>query len=324
MATTAAISLLDPDALGATRRLPPAGRLRRVGRIDVIEVEAKSILNRVAGMPFAWSVNPYRGCIHGCVFCYARRSHGYLEDDGVGRWSSRLYAKVNAAAVLRAELAKRTWRRETVSIGTVTDPYQPIESRYRLTRAILETLRDAETPVRIVTRSPLIVRDLDILRDLAQRAGAHVSVSIATMDAALAREIEPTVAPPLRRLQAVRALAGAGIDVSVALAPILPQITDAPEQIESVIAAAHEAGARHVWHGALHLHDVTRDAFFQFLRKTRPHLIARYAQLYRGKYAPRAVRDEIDARVTRARAALPKQRVAQIAPRGDAQLSLLL
>lgn len=291
--------------------------------VEVLETPAKSILNRVQGMPFPWSINPYRGCYHQCVFCYARRTHTFLEDDGVGRWGSRIYVKTNAPAVLRTELAKRSWTHEHVAIGTVTDPYQPLEGRYRLTRGILEALRDYDTPASLITRSPLVIRDIDVLRQLAQAAGASVSISIATLDEQLARSIEPTVAPPRKRLQAVQRLAEAGIKVHVALAPILPHITDSAEQVEAVVRAARESGAHAVWHNTLHLHEVTRDAFFGYLRAHRPDLIAQYASFYRGKYAPREVHEAIESRVSYALRRFPKAAMPFIERTGPRQLSLL-
>ncbi|HEY9180621.1 MAG TPA: radical SAM protein [Candidatus Baltobacteraceae bacterium] len=292
-------------------------------RADVIEAPAKSVLNRVAGMPFPWSINPYRGCFHQCVFCYARRTHAFLQEDGVQRWGSRIYVKVNAPAVLRTELSKRSWTHEQVTIGTVTDPYQPLEGRYRLTRGILEALRDYDTPARLITRSPLVIRDIDVLQDLARTAGAGVSVSIATMDERLAREIEPTVAPPKKRLQAVEKLASAGIKVHVALAPVLPQITDTQDNVEAVVRAARDAGAHAVWHNTLHLHEVTREAFFGYLRSKRPDLIAQYASYYKGKYAPREVHDAIETRVRDALRRFPTQAQPPIEPAGPLQLSLI-
>lgn len=290
----------------------------------MVETPAKSVLNRVQGMPFHWSVNPYRGCYHGCVFCYARRSHSYLEEDGVERWGSRIFVKTNAPAVLRSELAKRSWRHETVAIGTVTDPYQPLEGRYRLTRAVLEALADYDTPASLITRSPLVVRDIDVLSRLAMKAGVSVTVSIATMDAGLARQIEPTVAPPEKRLFAVRKLADAGLKVNVALAPVLPQITDTAENISAVVRAARDAGAASIWHNALHLHEITREAFFSYLRANRPDLVAHYASLYRGKYAPREVHAAIDERVHEAMQRAPRRaKVPLLQPKRTAQLSLL-
>ena len=292
--------------------------------VQVIEQTAKSVINAVRDMPFSWSINPYRGCYHQCRFCYARRTHTYLEADGMRQWGSKIYVKINASAVVRAEVSARNWKHDKVAIGTATDPYQPLEGRYRITRGILEALRDYPTPAGIITRSPLIVRDIDVLQSLARVAGVSVSVSVATMNDALAREIEPTVAPPRQRLRAVRMLAEAGIDVSVALAPILPHINDGAESIDAVIHAAREAGARRVWHNTLNLHDVTRDEFFRYLRESRPELIASYAQMYRGKYAPRAIADAIDARVDEAHTRAPVIELPRIRAIAPKQLSLIV
>ncbi len=269
---------------------------RRPSEIRVEEITAKSALNRVRGMGFTWSLNPFTGCIHQCVFCYARGTHAYRELDGIREWGSVLGVKVNVAAVLRADLAGRAYRGEEIAIGTATDPYQALEGRYRLMRGILPALRDARAPFHVTTRSPLIVRDLDLLAECARRADVGVAVSIATLDDALAREIEPTVAPPLQRLRAVRALADAGIRVGVAVAPVLPGLTDDPAALAAVVRAAADAGASHVWHSALNLGTITRDAYFAFLRSSRPHLVERYERLFgRGRYAePAYVREVAD------------------------------
>ncbi len=299
------------------------GIVKTMRGVGVIEQTAKSVINAVPGMPFKWSINPYRGCYHQCRFCYARRTHTFLEEDGRREWGTRIYVKINAPAVVRSELSKRSWKHEDVAIGTATDPYQPLEGRYRITRRILEALRDYDTPASLITRSPLIVRDIDVLQSLARGAGAHVSVSVATMDERLAREIEPTVAPPRQRVRAVTMLAEAGIDVSVALAPVLPGITDAQEQLDAVVRAAREAGAHRIWHNTLNLHDVTRDEFFDYLKEHRPQLIPRYADLYRGKYAPRAISEAIGARVHAAYETAPLRHIERIAARIPAQLSLI-
>jgi DNA repair photolyase len=225
---------------------------------------------------------------------------------------------------VRTELAKRSWKRETVAIGTVTDPYQPLEGRYRITRGILEAMRDYQSPANLITRSPLVVRDIDVLQDLARAAGTHISISISTLDTQLAREIEPTVAPPHQRLRAVRMLADAGIAVSVALAPVLPHITDSPESIEAVVRAARDAGAAKVWHNTLYLHDITRDSFFAYLREYKPELIAQYAHEYRGTYAPRAIADRVSANVHEATSRNPARATApRIQMQGVVQLSLI-
>jgi DNA repair photolyase len=211
-----------------------------------------------------------------------------MDEDGVNEWSSRIFVKANAPNVLRQELARPAWKRELVALGTATDPYQPIEGRYRITRRILEALRDFRTPVSIVTRSPLVLRDLDILTDMARRVEVTVCVSIATTDPDLAHQIEPTVAPPAQRLRTVRSLAASGVCTGVLLAPVLPGLTDGCASLAAVIDAAGEAGASFVGHRVLYLGDVTRDAFFQFLAGRYPDLLPRYRQMYGGQYAPAA------------------------------------
>src|SRR5579864_209163 len=253
---------------------------------ELVETEVKTVLNRVTGMPFRWSINPYRGCSHACPFCYARRTHWFIEEDGVNQWSSKIFVKVNAPDVLRRELNRPSWKREEVAVGTATDPYQAIESQYRLTRAILEALRDFRTPVGIITRSPLILRDIDLLTAMARLADVRVCISVATTDAGLARQIEPTVASPARRLSAVHALASSGIRAGVLLAPILPGLTDGRESLAGVIRAARDAGAAFVGHGVLHLGEVTKDAFVRFLSQRYPALLPLYRRLYPRRYAP--------------------------------------
>lgn len=291
--------------------------------VEVVEQAARSVVNPVKGMPFRWSINPYRGCYHQCVFCYARRTHWFLDEDGVDRWGSRIFVKINAPAVVRRELARPGWRREYVAVGTVTDPYQPLEGRYRLTRGILKACADYDTPVGLITRSPLVVRDTDVLQHLARDAGAGVSISIATLDEDLAREIEPTVAPPRQRLRAVSLLAAAGVPVNVALAPVIPHLTDAPESLDAVVRAAREAGAAKVWHNTLYLHDVTREAFFAYVRERKPQLAQLYERLYRGKYAPHDVTSIIDRDVRAALKTHPARESFRIAAQGQRQISLL-
>ena len=225
--------------------------------------------------------------------CYARRTHWFLDQDGVNGWGSRIFVKINAPQVLRRELEQPSWPREEVHLGTATDPYQPAEGSYKISRQILEALLAAATPVDIVTRSTMVVRDADLLTRLAEGPGAMVCFSIATMDAAVAREIEPDVPPPLRRLEALRSLAQAGVPVAVLLAPVLPGITDQPKQLSAVVEAAKEYGASSLWTNALHLGDVTRQAFFQYLGHRRPELIPEYERMYRGKYAPSAYRRHV-------------------------------
>jgi DNA repair photolyase len=295
----------------------------RSPRIVCTEIEAKSVLNRVRGMPFGWSINPYRGCFHRCVFCYARNTHAYFERSGIGDWGSALYAKVNAPTVLRRELANPRWKGEHVAIGTATDPYQPLEGRYRITRGILAELARAATSAHLITRSPLVVRDIDVLRDLAAEAGVSVCISLPTLDEALARKIEPTVAPPRQRLRAVRMLADAGIRVGVAVAPILPHLTDGEAELRAVFAAAADAGAVSAWHSVLNLNEVAKESYFGFLREQFPSLVPAHEIYYRRKYAPKALVDDIGDRVARARKAFAlRPRETILAQPRRAQLEL--
>jgi DNA repair photolyase len=297
--------------------------VRRPGAVTVREIAAKSILNRVAGMPFGWSINPYTGCAHQCVFCYARATHAYRELDGVSQWGSEISAKVNAPSVLRRELSRPGPPIGEVAIGTATDPYQPIEGRYRITRGILVELSRARTPMHLITRSGLIVRDIDILTAYAARADISVCVSLPTLDPELARAIEPTVASPAKRLIAVRRLAAAGIRVGVGVAPVLPGLTDGTDALAAVVRAAADAGASFAWHGVLNLGDVTRDAFFSYLDDAHPELVRRYRAMYRMKYPPAAYARDVNARFTQASSGVEFAPPATIvAPPALAELTL--
>ena len=296
--------------------------MRHFRDVEVEEIACKSLLNRVHGMPFGWSINPYQGCYHQCVFCYARSTHRYRDLDGVGAWGTRLRAKLNAPAVLRRELARPAWRNEHVAIGTATDPYQAIEGRYRISRGILAELAHAATPAHLITRSPLIVRDIDVLTALANVAAFSVCVSLPTLDAALAHRIEPTVAPPAQRLRAVRRLADAGIRVGVAIAPVLPHLTDDPATLDGVVRAAAAAGASFAWHGVLNLGDVARDAFFGYLDAEQPHLVPTYREMYRSRYAPAAYVRDIDGRAANAHRRATFAAPPHIVPVPDRALTL--
>lgn len=278
---------------GKSPRLFRATGVRTTPQVEWVEIQVKSVLNRVKGMPFEWSINPYRGCSNACPFCYARVTHWYMDLDGVNDWSSKIFVKVNAPDVLRRELARSEWSRELVSVGTATDPYQPAEGAYHLTRRILEALRDYRTPISLITRSPMVVRDIDVLRQLSKVAGASVCFSLITMDPDLSRELEPSVAPPLKRLEALRKLTQAGIRTTVNLAPVLPGITDNERNMAEVIQAAKEYGASQLWTNALHLGDVVRDAFFKYLQNKRPQLIPEYERMYPKRYAPREYQDRV-------------------------------
>lgn len=231
-------------------------------------------------MGFGWSLNPYMGCAHRCTFCYVRAFEQRADRPADDRYGRSIRVKVNVAEVLRAELSRASWRGETVAIGAATDPYQPAEGRYRLTRRCLEVLRDTATPFSLITRSPMIVRDLDVLVEAATRAQVGVVFSVPTLDEEVWRRTEPGTPPPHRRLEAVRTLVDAGIKAGVGMAPILPGISDSPEQLERVVRAAREAGATSVWANLLYLKPGTREHFLDALGRDWPEELERYARLY--------------------------------------------
>ncbi len=298
-------------------------------RIEVgyVEDPCKSALNPVKNMGFSWSLNPYTGCEHRCAFCYVRAFELRADRPFDDRYGRTVRVKTNVAAMLRLELGRRSWRKETVVIGAATDPYQPAEGRYRLTRQCLEVLRDFSNPAAIITRGPMIVRDTDILTALARRADLHVTFSIPTLDDDIWRRTEPGTAHPRQRLRAIETLAGAGIEVGVGMAPILPGLTDTPEGIEAVVKAARAAGATGLWAGMLHLKDGTREHFMSVLAKHWPELVPRYERAYRDRaYLPAAFGEKTLAEVARLRSlhrARDRRRVVLKPPPEPEQLRLL-
>jgi DNA repair photolyase len=247
------------------------------------EEPCRSALNRVKGMRFKWSLNPYMGCVHRCTFCYVRAFEHRAERPFDDRYGTSIRVKVNVAQVLRSELARPSWEREMIAIGAATDPYQPAEGRYRLTRACLEALAEARNPFSIITRGPMIVRDVDLLVEAARRADVSVTFSVPTVDDDVWRKTEPSTAHPRQRLKAVEKLVEAGIKTGVGMAPILPGISDKPEQLRDVVKAAREAGATGVWTNVLFLRPGTREHFLEHLAEDWPELLAHYRELYRGR-----------------------------------------
>ena len=267
------------------------------------EVHAKSVLNRVpeqSRMPFRWTINPYRGCSHACVYCYARPTHKYLDFDAGRDFEREIVVKVNAPEVLRAELARPSWKREHVALGTNTDPYQWVEGRYRLMVGIWEALRDAANPCSVLTKSPLLLRDLPLMLEIAQRASFSACLSIPTLDEKAWRATEPHTPSPRARLEAVAELNRAGIPTGVLIAPLMPGINDAPHQVEPLLEQATRAGATNIAGAALHLRGEVRAVFMGWLRSQRPDLIPRYEELYRRRaYAPPEERARLARRVRR-------------------------
>jgi DNA repair photolyase len=254
------------------------------------EVRAKSILNRVppaSAMPFRWTINPYRGCTHACIYCFARPTHTYL-DFGAGRdFEREIVVKVNAPERLRVELAKPSWTGEHIALGTNTDPYQWVEGRYKLMRGIWEAMIDARNPSSVLTKSPLLLRDLDLMTELNRRTDFSAALSVPTLEEKAWRASEPHTPHPRARLEAIAELTRAGIRTGVLIAPLMPGINDSPEQVQRIVELATEAGAAYVTGIALHLRGEVRGVFMDWLGEQRSDLVGRYRDLYRrGAYAP--------------------------------------
>jgi DNA repair photolyase len=269
-------------------------------RAEYREEPCRSALNRVRGMPFAWSLNPYMGCAHRCTFCYVRAFEARADRPADDRYGASIRVKTNVADVLRRELARPSWQREPVAVGAATDPYQPAEGRYRLTRACIEALADAATPFAIITRGPLIVRDVDALAEASRRAEVSVTFSVPTLDQEIWRRTEPGTAPPRQRLRALARLVEAGIDARVGMAPILPGLSDRPELLAEVVREARAAGATGIWANLLYLRPGTREHFIVALERDWPELLPQYERLYRrGAYLARRDTDPVRERVRR-------------------------
>ena len=234
-------------------------------------------------MAFKWSLNPYMGCVHRCTFCYVRHFEHRSDRPSDDRYGTSIRVKTNVAEVLRKELARPSWQYEHVAIGAATDPYQPAEGRYKLTRACLEALRDESNPFSIITRGPMIVRDLDVLVEASQRASVSVTFSVPTVDEEVWKRTEPSTAHPRQRLKAVKALVDAGVSARVGMAPILPGISDRPEQLREVVRAAREAGATGIWANLLFLRPGTREHFLAHLAEDWPEQVPLYEELYARK-----------------------------------------
>ena len=281
--------------------------------IEFIEVEAKTVLNQVPGgrLPFNWTINPYRGCSHACVYCFARATHPYLDMNAGRDFETKIVVKVNVVEVLRSQLARRGWKGEHVAMGTNTDPYQAAEGRYRLMPGIIRALTDFRNPFSILTKGTMVTRDLDLLVEAARVTDVHTSLSIASLDEDAWRKAEPGTPDPRKRIEAVRRLNAAGIPCGVLMAPIIPGINDDPRQLRAAAAAAVDAGATHVHTILLHLRPVVREEFLGWLVREYPGLVPRYDEMYGGRvYARPQDRRSLDLKMRAALAGLPRPRPA--------------
>ena len=294
-------------------------------RPEYREEPCRSALNRVRGMSFKWSLNPYSGCVHRCRFCFVRAFELRADRPSDDRYGRSIRVKTNVVDVLRRELARPKWTRELVAIGTATDPYQPAEGRYRLTRGCLEALAEAATPISLLTRGPLIVRDIDVLVAAAARVDVSIMFSIPTLDREIWSRTEPGTAQPRQRLRALRTLVDAGIRAGVGMAPILPGLSDRPELLAEVVRAARDAGATFLWNNVLYLRPGTREHFLENLARDWPEMLPEYERIYAGRaYASKAIAEPVRQEVTRLKAmyGVGDRRAAPIVPPGALELPL--
>ncbi len=256
---------------------------------EITEIRCKSLINRVNApdYPFRWTINPYRGCRHACRYCYARLTHEYWGMDAGADFERQIFAKINASGVLRQELSRPKWSREPIAIGTASDPYEPAEAQYRLTRQILETLIEFRNPASVTTKGTLVRRDVDVLRRLNETAGAQVVFSVGTIDEKIWRQTEPGAPHPMARLEAMQYLVEHGVPAGVLAAPLLPGLSDTAASIDALVAAAAQHRAQFLSGNLLFLRPGSREWFMPFIRESYPHLAPGYARLYRSEHAPR-------------------------------------
>jgi DNA repair photolyase len=274
-----------------------------IGRADEAryqEVTVKSALTEVRGMPFRWALNPYRGCTHACQYCYARKYQRHLELGAGDDFSSVILVKVNLPERLRRDLGRAAWTRDLVAVGTATDPYQPIEGRYRITRRCLEALVDSATPFSVVTKGPMVVRDLDVLVGAA--GGCQVYISVPSVDAEACAKLEPGTAPAEQRLRAATRLANAGVRVGVLMMPLVPGITTARGSLTRTMEAIRAAGVPLVGASVARLDQGVREFFLEFVAREYPALAAGYGRLYAGSRAPASYLDAVRSNVARVKA----------------------
>jgi DNA repair photolyase len=299
---------VDAEAPGALPGLARVHDLVRTSRppefagMTFYEVRAKSALNKVPGTvpgtPYGWTINPYRGCSHACVYCFARPTHRYLDFEDPAAFDAEVVVKVNVAEVLRAELQKPSWQGSPVALGTNTDPYQRAEGRYRLMPDILQALADSATPVSLLTKGTLLRRDLPLLARMADRVPVDLAMSVAVFDPQLQSLVEPGTPTAAARLSTVRAARDAGLECGVFLMPVLPYLTDGAAQLETAVAAIADSGASYVVWTALYLKPGVRQWYLAWLHRHFPQHDAAYERLYAsGAYAPKAYRQWLAGRI---------------------------
>ena len=295
---------------------------------EVQEIQCKSLLNKldIPNFPFRWTLNPYRGCRHACRYCYARPTHEFWGLDAGREFEQRVFAKVNSPEVLRKELKKSSWRGEGIAIGTASDPYEPAEAEYELTRRIIEVLCDFENPASITTKGVLVRRDADVLRELRQVADVRVNFSIGSMDPEVWKLTEPGTPSPMARMEAMRHLVEHGIPAGVMMAPLIPGISDSAESIHAVAAAAAEHKAQFIGANVLFLKPGSKEWFMPMLREAYPHLTPSDAKLYRRTYAPRDYTSQVLKLVDDARRSwrLPSMEPTKKMQQAQRQLQLAL
>lgn len=299
------------------RPAPEAEALRQRAGVDYFELLVREILNRseAARLPFDWTINPYRGCEFGCVYCYARYTHGFFDGSRPEEFETKIFVKSNAAERLRQRLRRSDLRGQTIAIGTATDPYQGAEKQFRVTRRLLQTFAEVDgLTLSITTKSPLVLDDLELLTELDRRHAVEVHVTLTTVDRRLARKLEPAAPDPEARLRTIRALAEAGIAVTVNCMPVMPGINDSPAELEPLFEAAVEAGATDVHQQALFLRPASRAVFFPWLEAEFPKLVPIYRRLYdRGDFLDGRAKEQLLAtfRKLRLQHGLPRARAAR-------------
>ncbi len=261
-------------------------------KINYIEQQCKSVLHKISksNLPFKWGVNPFRGCLHSCIYCFARYTHSYLDLDPSKDFETTIIVKMNSPQILRKELSKPKWKKEFVILGSVCDPYQPAEKKYQLTREILKVFRQYRSPLTIATKSDLITRDIDILSEMSQEMFVNIVMSVSSISPKAAKKLEPRAPSTVRRLQAISKLRDAGLKVGILLMPVVPFINDSDGEIESLFEAIANAGANFVIPGILYLQGASKNRFFDFIKEEFPELESKYKQFYSTRSPPKYYR----------------------------------